>query len=167
MNFRKVVLTAVFAGAGFAGIAHAGTLSGSAATASDDAVFNASNEVINSLTAVSGLQSGQAAPGTSIAIGSLKSVDGNTHHYAIRIENGVPQGAGSFYELTGNNNTSNKLKVTLDVDVECDWTRINGNGYSITRSEVESISYRIDTYQTQPINADVYTIKTEAYIYNA
>lgn len=106
------------------------------------------------------------AHNTIIATGSIGSVDGNAHRYVIRLANGVPQGAGSLYELTGNNNTSNKLKVALNLDVGSDWERINGNGFTKTRNAIKSTNYRINTYEGQYVNADVYTIQSEAYVYN-
>ncbi|QLH62038.1 hypothetical protein [Serratia symbiotica] len=166
MILRKLALTTIFIGAGFAGIAHAGSLGGDASTASDDAVFNGSTQVTNKLSAVSNLVAGNVAHNTIIATGSIGSVDGNAHRYVIRLANGVPQGAESLYELTGNNNTSNKLKVALNLDVGSDWERINGNGFTKTRNAIKSTNYRINTYEGQYVNADVYTIQSEAYVYN-
>ncbi|QLH64563.1 hypothetical protein [Serratia symbiotica] len=171
MNLRKLALTTIFIGAGFADIVHAGSLVGDASTASDDAVFNSPTQVANKLSAVSDLVAGNVAPHTTIATGSIGSVDGSVHRYAIRLASGVSRaletGEGGVYELTGNNNTSNKLTVSLNLDVGSDWERINGNGFMVTQNAIASTIYRINTYSKQDyVNADVYTIQSEAYVYN-
>lgn len=174
MNIRKNVLAVMIAGAGFAGMAQAGTLSGNAATASADIVFTNPSELTNTLTAVSGLAAGSTVANTTLANGQLTTADGSENRYAVRIVNGEihPSYENGTKIISGNNNSENKLGVYVVVSGSDTNEVIDGNTYRIN-NENSSGRYTVRTFGNISsinggvINADTYTVQTEAYIYNA
>ncbi|MEO3325958.1 hypothetical protein ABN097_24380 [Enterobacter cloacae] len=171
MNIRKSLLAVIIAGAGFAGMAQAGTLSGGGATAEADIVFTNPAEVTNTLTATTGLVAGDLLGNVSLAQGVVASLDGSANQYAVRITNGEKN---STYPdavfISGKNNSENKLGVMVAfVDGVADSNEvIDGKNFRITKNKYTTVDYNINSWDNGKVGAkaDTYTVQTEAYIYN-
>ncbi|WP_345830781.1 hypothetical protein AAGR22_05395 [Erwinia sp. HDF1-3R] len=174
MNICKSVLSVMIAGAGFVGMAHAGTLIGNAATASADLVFTTPSELTNTLTAVSGLSAGSVKENTLLAQGKLATTNGGGNRYAVRVMNGEvnPNYDDGMKIISGNNDGENKLSVYVSIDGAGGFKTevIDGIVYTVG-SNVSSGNYSVNTFGNNAVNggkitADTYTVQTEAYVYN-
>ncbi|WP_277973306.1 hypothetical protein [Pantoea agglomerans] len=85
MFLKRTALVVLMAGAAISGTASAAGIDPSTeATASADISFGAGSTISNTLTAVKGLKAGKVPALTRIATGTVHSLDGTPHFYALR-----------------------------------------------------------------------------------
>ncbi|MFP1724370.1 hypothetical protein ACLEEB_02620 [Lonsdalea quercina] len=168
---KKTMLAAVIlAGAGL-GVAHAG-VSGSGISATADLVFSNVTNITNAITASSNLTAGKHSADDTIAIGSIRSLDGLAHAYAVKFSPDIDTSKGGMSipsaVVKGKNDSSNQ--VTLALTGVIGESAVPKDGYLIvgqSSAANETVKYSIVMPAGQTVAADTYTVGTVAYTYTA
>ncbi|MFP1727473.1 hypothetical protein [Lonsdalea quercina] len=169
---KKTMLAAVIlAGAGM-GVAQAG-VSGSGISATADLVFSNVTNISNTITASSNLTAGKHSADDTIATGSIRSLDGLAHVYAVKFSPDIDITTGSMSLpkalVKGKNDSTNTVTLALD-----GVTNVSGavpkDGYLLigqNSAANDTVKYSIVMLAGQTVAADTYTVSTVAYTYTA
>lgn len=169
MSVMKKTMLAGFVMIGFGiGVAHA-DLVGGGAVASDNITFNLASDVINTLTAKSGLLAGNVPNKTILASGKVTSKENAPNEYEVDFTNAKEVGNdndGAWAYFVGKNDPAHVLPVELVAAKKTTAIKpgVNKGGIIINDDSV-STDYILRMYGNQQVAADTYTLTTVAYEY--